>query len=50
MTDIELLRRYALHDDEPAFTELVRRHTNMVYNTALRHTAGDRHRAEDITQ
>jgi len=47
--DLTLLRDYADQNSEPAFAELVRRHINLVYSVALRHTRqpGD---AEDITQ
>jgi RNA polymerase sigma factor (sigma-70 family) len=36
--DKELLRRYALTRSEPAFSEIVRRHVNLVYSAALRIT------------
>lgn len=48
--DSELLRRYADEGSETAFAELVRRRIGLVYAVALRHTHGDRHRAEDATQ
>jgi RNA polymerase sigma factor (sigma-70 family) len=48
--DAQLLRRYRDHHAEDAFTELVRRHVNLVYFAALRQTAGDTMLAEDITQ
>lgn len=48
--DAELLRRYAEEGAEDAFAELVRRRIGLVYSVALRHTRGDRHRAEDATQ
>jgi hypothetical protein len=35
-TDSQLLRAYAEHRSEPAFTELVRRHVDFVYSAALR--------------
>src|SRR6185436_6417322 len=34
--DAQLLREYAEHGTEAAFTELVSRHTNLVYSAALR--------------
>jgi RNA polymerase sigma factor (sigma-70 family) len=51
MTDAtQLLRDYADHGSEPAFRELVRRYTDLVYSVALRRASGDRHLAEDIVQ
>lgn len=47
--DFELLRRYAQQRDEAAFTQLVRRHVDLVFSAALRRTR-DRHLAEDVTQ
>src|SRR4051812_9241363 len=47
--DGELLRRYSENGNEEAFTQLVRRHVDVVYAAALRRM-GDTHRAEDITQ
>jgi RNA polymerase sigma factor (sigma-70 family) len=35
-SDARLLREYAEHNAESAFTELVQRHTNLVYSAALR--------------
>jgi RNA polymerase sigma factor (sigma-70 family) len=49
MEDIELLREYAQHQSEPAFTELVSRHINFVYSTALR-VVRDSQLAEDVAQ
>src|SRR3954452_9438714 len=49
-TDNELLREYAQSGSEPAFKELVQRHLNMVYATALRETDADPHLAEDLAQ
>jgi RNA polymerase sigma factor (sigma-70 family) len=48
--DAELLRRYAETHSEPAFTEFVGRHLNLVYFTALRGTRGDTALAQDVTQ
>lgn len=50
LSDRELLLRYTRHADQRAFTDLVQRHVNLVYASALRHLHGDRHRAEDVTQ
>ena len=49
-TDNELLREYAQSGSEPAFKELVQRHVNMVYATALRETGANAHLAEDLAQ
>ena len=48
-SDMDLMRAYADRQSEPAFAELVRRHVNLVYSVALRHTrnAPD---AQDATQ
>ncbi len=48
-TDSQLLRAYAEHRSEPAFTELVRRHVDFVYSAAQRMVC-DSHLAEDVTQ
>jgi RNA polymerase sigma factor (sigma-70 family) len=48
-SDMELLRDYNRQGSEPAFAELVRRHINLVYSTALRHVGSTAH-AEEITQ
>lgn len=48
--DSELLRRYAAHRSEEAFTELVRRRVDLVYSVALRQVGGDAHLAQDVTQ
>jgi RNA polymerase sigma factor (sigma-70 family) len=48
--DAELLRRYAEENSEAAFAELVPRHIDHVYSTALRLVSGDTHRAKDVTQ
>src|SRR5947207_5757535 len=49
-TDTDLLRSYARDRSESAFTELVRRHINLVHSAALREAHGDASMAEDITQ
>jgi len=49
MTDLELLAEYYRSRSESAFTQLVRRHVDWVYSTALRRVH-DRHLAEDVTQ
>ena len=48
--DSHLLNRYATDRDEAAFAELVQRHLNHVYSTALRLVGGDVHLAEDVAQ
>ncbi len=48
--DCELLRRYVDARSEDAFGELVRRHLDLVYSTALRGVNGDAHLAEDVAQ
>lgn len=50
MDDAQLLRRYAQSRDEPAFTEFVGRHLDLVYFTALRGTGGNTALAQDIAQ
>src|SRR6266571_8581450 len=50
MPDTELLTRYANRRDEAAFSELVRRHLDHVYSTALRLVGRDTQLAEDVTQ
>jgi RNA polymerase sigma factor (sigma-70 family) len=47
--DHDLLRDYAERGSGAAFAEIVRRHVNQVYSTALRHTR-NAHQAEEITQ
>src|SRR5436190_19313652 len=49
LTDPQLLRDYESSRSEAAFTELVRRHVDLVYSAALR-MVGDAHLAEDVTQ
>jgi RNA polymerase sigma factor (sigma-70 family) len=48
--DAQLLRRYAAERSEAAFAELIRRHVDLVYSTALRLVNGDAHGAQDLTQ
>ena len=48
--DTELLSAYAAARDEAAFTEIVRRHLNLVYFAALRRTGGNGGLAEEIAQ
>ena len=48
--DQELLRCYVQERSEDAFTELVSRHIDLVYATALRTSGGDTHLAEDVSQ
>ncbi|HXC02354.1 MAG TPA: sigma-70 family RNA polymerase sigma factor [Opitutaceae bacterium] len=50
MEDAQLLCRYLENRSEEAFTELVRRHVDLVYFAALRRVGGDRHLADDVTQ
>ena len=48
--DGELLRQYADSGSEEAFAELVGRHLNLVYSTALRRVNGNAHLAQDVAQ
>src|SRR6266516_1644240 len=48
--DAELLGRYACERSESAFTELIRRHVDLVYSAAVRLAGRDTHRAQDVTQ
>jgi RNA polymerase sigma factor (sigma-70 family) len=50
MTDAELLRSYMTDGSEKAFTEVVNRHLNLVYSTALRLTNGDAPLAQEVAQ
>lgn len=47
--DMALVREYAASQSEHAFEQLVARHINIVYSSALRRV-GDPHLAEEITQ
>lgn len=49
MSDQQLLQEYSQRQSEAAFTELVRRHVDLVYSAALR-MVRDLHAAQDITQ
>jgi len=46
----QLLRAFAESADHPAFEELVRRYTDLVYSAALRQVGGDTYLAADVTQ
>jgi RNA polymerase sigma factor (sigma-70 family) len=48
--DCELLRRYAEEADDAAFTEVVRRHVNLVFASAVRLLNGNAAMAQDVTQ
>ena len=48
--DSELLAVFARTRAEAEFTELVRRHVNLVYSAALRQVNGDAHLAQDVAQ
>lgn len=48
--DEQLLRQYAEQRSEAAFSELVSRHIDLVYSTAVRLLAGDTHLAQDVVQ
>ena len=50
MNDSELLRRYAENGCEAAFTDLVKRHLDLVYSAAMRQVGGDTHLAQDVAQ
>jgi RNA polymerase sigma factor (sigma-70 family) len=47
--DMELVRQFGRDNSEAAFTELVRRHINLVYSVARRCTRNDSD-AQDVTQ
>ncbi|MDX2187182.1 MAG: sigma-70 family RNA polymerase sigma factor [Opitutaceae bacterium] len=48
--DQDLLRRYVKARAQDAFTELVQRHTAVVYAAAMRQTFGDRALSEEVAQ
>ena len=48
-SDLELLRRYAEQGANEAFTELVRRHCDLVW-AAARRVSGDSELARDVAQ
>jgi DNA-directed RNA polymerase specialized sigma24 family protein len=50
MDDEQLLGAYARERSESAFGELVARHIDFVYSTALRVVNGDSHLAQDVAQ
>ena len=50
MDDKQLLHAYARERSESAFGELVARHIDFVYSTALRVVNGDSHLAQDVAQ
>lgn len=50
MDDAEHLAHYAADRSEVAFAELVRRHVDFVYSSALRQLGGNHHLAQDVTQ
>lgn len=48
-SDMELVRKFVRQSSEEAFSELVRRHINLVYSVALRFT-GNSEDAQDVAQ
>src|SRR5689334_19058250 len=50
LDDRQLLVQYVLEGSEEAFTEIVRRHTPLVYSAALRRIGGDPEMAKDAAQ
>src|SRR5271155_2332053 len=48
-SDLDLLRRFARENSQDAFTEIVRRHVNLVYSAALRQVRSPQ-LAEEIAQ
>lgn len=49
MDDMELLQEYATRHSEEAFATLAKRHIDLVYSAALRHTR-NHHQAQEVTQ
>src|SRR5437016_2145332 len=49
MDDVQLLREYATRSSEAAFEQIVHRHINLVYSTALRQVR-DPQLAQEVTQ
>src|SRR5260221_12776174 len=49
LENIALLKQFAETNSETAFSEIVSRHVNLVYSTALRNV-GDAHAAQEISQ
>jgi DNA-directed RNA polymerase specialized sigma24 family protein len=50
MDHAELLRRYVEEHSDEAFTALVRANLDLVYSAALRQSAGDVRRAQEVSQ
>jgi RNA polymerase sigma factor (sigma-70 family) len=50
LTSEQLLREFARNGSEEHYRDLVRRHLDLVYGTAVRLSRGDRHLAEDVSQ
>jgi hypothetical protein len=50
MNDTTLLRNYVETGSDQAFAQLVSRHFNLVYCSALRVVGGDAHLAQDVAQ
>jgi DNA-directed RNA polymerase specialized sigma24 family protein len=48
-SDLDLLRQFARENSQDAFTEIVRRHLNLVYSAALRQVRSPQ-LAEEIAQ
>src|SRR5688572_27601289 len=48
INDIQLLSRFAKRGDEEAFLQLVTRHLDLVYSSALRQVNGDAHLTQTV--